>query len=360
MWQLFKADLKLLYRNRQQLFWSIMFPLMFTVIFGFFFGGDQIKSGTLAVIKKSNTQLAETLNNSLKDSGLFSVKEETDENIARTELKNSKVNGILIIPENFGSADPHVPGSVKYISDPGNGQLNGAVQSFAGEFLTIASMKAQNAKPLFDLEIEKTNSRKLSYFDFVLIGLVGMALMNSSVQGIAISMSKYREDQILKRLTTTPLPAWKFITAEVLSRLILNAIQVSVILLIGVYAFHAHIYGNLLYIYAIALVGALLFQALGFTVASMSKTTQAAEGMATAVAIPMMFLAGVFFPIEQLPQWLIKIIQFVPLAPLLRSLRGMALESASPFSQPWNVVLVLAWIVILLAISTYRFKIVEE
>lgn len=347
-------------RNRQALFWSFMFPLMFTFIFGMFFGRDTTNIGTLAMIKKSDTPLANSIEKAVKDANIFTVKDETDEDAVRKAIKEGKTSAAVVIPENFGAQNPSAPTSVKIIYDPANTTAKSALSGLLDGVLTHVNFTAQNAKPIYTVEEDKTNTRKLSYFDFVLMGLIGMALMNSSIQGIGIALSKYREDKILKRMTTTPLPTWKFILPEIFSRLILNFVQVSVILLIGVYVFKAHIYGNIFLLYLFSLVGALLFQSMGFAVAAMSKTTQAAEGMSTAVSIPMMFLAGVFFPIDQLPKWLFSIVQWLPLAPLLRIIRGIALDEASPFTNPLNLIIVLIWIVAMLALTLWRFRMSEE
>src|SRR5579859_3011052 len=175
-------------------------------------------------------------------------------------------------------------------------QARAALEGFVSQFLNVANLRAANAEPVFGFtESVAQTGASTNYFAFVLVGLIGMALMNSALQGIAIAMSRYRDAQILKRIVTTPLPAWKFVSAEVLSRLVLNLIQVTVILGIGMRVFHAHVSGSLFELVCLALAGAILFQLAGFAVASVSKTTEAAEGMSQAIAVPMMFLAGVFF-----------------------------------------------------------------
>lgn len=361
MWNLFIADLKLLVRNRQLLFWSLMFPLIFTVIFGFFFGKGTVGAGTVALVNKSQTELATGIVTTMeKQSDVFKIANVDSEDEARDRLDKSKANVAIIIPEGFGAATPDSPKEVTVISDPANAQAANVVQGFLSQYLTATNFRMQNVQPIFGVKQETTAEGKFNYFDFVLVGLIGMALMNSSIQGLSVSMAKYREDQILKRITTTPLPTWKFIGAEVLSRLILNFVQVGLIILIGTQFFDGHINGSLPIVFALSLLGAVLFQMIGFAIASMVKTTQAAEGAATAVSIPMMFLAGVFFPIDQLPKWLFSVVQYLPLAPLLRMLRVAALESASPLINPLNMVIVLGWIVAMLAVSINRFRLTEE
>jgi len=361
MFKLFISNLKMMVRGRQALFWALVFPLMFTVIFGFFFGGGNDSVGTVALINKSNSELAKNYEKALIDSGVLKIKTDINESEARDLLKkNGEIGAIVIVPEKFGEMTPDAPKKIKIIEDPANGQINSAITAFTNQFFVTTDYQIRGLKPVFSIDQEKTNQRELTYFDFVLMGLIGLALMNASVQGIAIAMANYREDQILKRLTTTPLQTWKFVTAEVLSRLSLNILQVTLILSIGHFAFHAHIYGNIFLIYIFALLGGLLFQSIGFLVASIAKTTDAAQGMAVAITIPMMFLAGVFFPIDQLPKWLTIIVQYLPLAPLLRMIRTIGLESGNPFSNPLNIEIVLGWIVIALAISIWRFRLADE
>lgn len=358
MLKLFTADLKMLARNRQSLFWVLFFPLMFTFIFGLFFGKNT-SVGTIAVINKSNTQVASGVVTALEKSSIFKIQGEDNLDTARDEIKRSMIAAVVYIPENFGAQDQTSPKQVEIIYDPGS-QVYSSLSGVIGQYLTSVNYQIQNSKPIFSSVLEPVTNRELTYFDFVLAGVLGLALMNSSIIGIGVNLSKYREDKILKRITTTPVKSWKFILAEVLSRLVINFIQISIILAVGKFLFDAHIYGNIFVIIPVALVGAFLFQTIGFVVASFSKTADAAQGMAQAISIPMMFLAGVFFPIDSLPKWLYMIVQYLPLAPLLRILRGVMLESSSPFFEPKNAIIIFSWIFIALLISIYKFKLSDE
>jgi len=360
MLKLLFADIKMMLRNRQALFWMLMFPLMFTFIFGFFFGKNTT-AGTIAVINQSQTELAQKVETSIKDSGLFVISDEKNVETAKSLIKKNKLSNVVVIPESFGIFAPDSAKKIVVYFDPGNSQANATLTGFIDQILTGINFSVQKATPIYTVSQENVgSSNALSYFDFVLAGILGLALMNSSIMGIAIGMTKYRQDQILKRITTTPVKTWWFIFGEVASRLMLNIVQISIILIIGKYVFDAHIYGNLFIIYIMAMLGAILFQLIGFSIASFAKTTEAAEGMATAITIPMMFLGGVFFPIDSLPKWLYSAVQFLPLAPLLRIMRSVILEGNSPFVNPINITLLLSWIVICALISIFRFRLTEE
>lgn len=359
MLKLFLADLKMMTRNKQAIFWAFMFPLMFTFIFGFFFGKNS-NAGTIGLINKSDTPLAQSIEKSLTDSNLFKVVKVDNVDSAKDQIKKTKISAAIEIPSGFGEITPTSPTAIMLIEDQGNAQINSMLQGYLNTFLTSANFQVANTKPIFTLEQNMVSNNALSYFDFVLAGILGLALMNSSIIGIAVGMTDYREKKILKRITTTPLKTWRFILSEVFSRLILNFFQISLILVIGKYIFDAHIYGNIFIIFSIAILGALLFQLIGFVIASIAKTTTAAEGMATAITIPMMFLSGVFFPIDSLPKWLMSVVQFLPLAPILRILRGTVLEGFSPFENPINITIVISWIIACLLFATFRFKLADE
>ena len=360
MYKLFVANLKMLVRNKQMLFWSLAFPLMFTVIFGFFFSGGMGNAGTVAFINQSDTQMAKGLEDGFAKFELVKYQKATDLDQAKAELKKSTVNVIVVVPKGFGGSAAEAPTQLQVYYDPGNAQSNATVLGYLNQALTAVNYQVQGTKPIYGVESIQTSTNSYDYFDFVLMGLLGMALMNSSIQGLAIAMAKYRDDKILKRITTTPLPSWQFVIAEVLSRLVVNFIQVALILLVGIYGFGGHVYGSVAILMGIALLGGILFQLIGFAIAAATKTTDAAEGMATAITIPMMFLAGVFFPIDQLPKWLFSTVSALPLSPLLRMLRVVGLEAGSPVENPVNLLIVVSWIVVLLIFTAWRFRLSEE
>lgn len=338
-----------------------MFPLVFTVIFGFFFAkSDSFSGGKIGLINNSDSEIAINLEKTLDESDTFEVQKLSNEDEIKNLISKSSIGAGVVIPESFGDMNPESPKQIKIVFDPANAQSVLSIQGFLNSYLTQVNYQIQQATPIFSIIEEKTAGGELNYFDFVLAGLLGMALMNSSIQGIAISMAKYREDQILKRIGTTPLRAWKFVASEVLSRLVLNFIQIAVVLMVGYYGFGAHIYGNLGIIFLVALIGAALFQSIGFAIASVSKTTQAAEGMSVSVTIPMMFLSGVFFPIDQLPTWLGLFVKYLPLTPLLKLTRQVMLDGESMFTNPINITIIGCWIAFALTVSIMRFKLSEE
>lgn len=362
MLKLFVASLKILVRNRPFVFWSFMFPLMFTLMFGSFFGsgGGGAALGTVALVNESNTPVAKGLQSVLEKIDGVRVRRHDSLADAKASLKQGDRNAIIHIPAGFGSPTPGSPTKVRVICDPGSPQTGQVVTGIVERCVSGLESYMRQTKPMFGVEVSKAGRRGLNYFDYVMIGLLTMALMNSSVQGVAVVMSKYREDKILKRVMTTPLPQWKFIAANVLSRLVINVLQIAVILFVGIRVFDASVHGSIPLLCAFSMASAVLFQLVGFSIASISKTAQAAEGMSTTFTVPMMLLSGIFMPLESLPMPLQTVMHYLPVAPLLNLMRGIALQSKSPLDDPKNLIIVGAWIIALFAFTCWKFRLSEE
>jgi len=182
--------------------------------------------------------------------------------------------------------------------------------------------------------------------------------MMSAIIGIATGITRYRERKLLKRLSATPLKVRDFLMAEVLNYLVLNIVQITLIILLAKFAFDVHVYGNYLIIYAVCIFGSLIFLNIGFAIAGYSKNTKTAESLSQVIAMPMMFLSGVFFPAEALPKVIGSIVEFLPLTPMIEALRKVSIGGEG-ITDIWiQLAFMAGWIVIsfLLAWRTFKFK----
>ena len=363
MFKLFAADLKMLVRNRQLIFWSFAFPLIFTFIFGFFNSGHGVSIGAVLYVDKAHSSISRVLRDVLAKESVITLKDDSSQDDALSQIRSGKAVGAVVVPAGFTVSQAQPSAQITVLYDPGSVEGRAAIDGIVGGFLTQLNFRVEHVQPAFSMnEVPAGGTGPAhSYFDYLLIGLLGMALMNSAIQGLAISMSRYRENQILKRLAITPLSLWKFMLAEVCARLVINMAQVLTILAVGIYGFHAAVslsaIGPLL---ALAIVCAMLFQLIGFSIAALTKTSDAAQGMAQSITIPMMFLSGIFFSTDGLPAWLRSIVQFLPLAPILHMMRAVSLDNRSILEPRSNIYIVVGWIVGLLFFVRHRFRLTEE
>ena len=353
------ANLKLIYRNRQALFWALAFPIIFVAVFGLF-RLDRPPTIDMLVVDQAQDQLSQGLVEKLRQTPRFRVHDRTDIDGACQDVQDGEADYMLVIPEGLAeqvAASPGAdPAQLVLFYDRGSQTapiIIGAVQRFVEE----ANRQVLGVPAVLQLDPRGIQARRLSYFDFVLPGFVGMGVMNYAIIGIASLMAAYREQRILKRLLATPLPVRDFFAGLIAAHLLLAVIQAAIILLVGVLVFGGHVYGNYLYIGLLVVLANLSFLNIGFIVGAFSKSVGAASGLGNAVTLPMMFFSGVFFPTENLPTVLATVVEYLPLAPMLDAMRGVALESRPLWDFPFELGLLGAWVAVtsVVAVRVFRF-----
>jgi ABC-2 type transport system permease protein len=211
--------------------------------------------------------------------------------------------------------------------------------------------------PPIRVDREAVAGKSVEYYDFLLHGLVAMGVMNFSIIGMSVAIARFREQRILKRILATPLRPVKFLSAQVLARLLLALAQAAVILAVGVFLFGARIYGNVLWLFVLATVANLVFLNIGFAVAGRASNPDAAQGIGNAVALPMMFLSGVFFPTDSLPEVMQTVVKYLPLTPLIEAMRMVSIDGLSITDTGPQLLLLGAWVIasFLIAGRAFRF-----
>ncbi len=352
------ANLKMIVRNRQALFWALAFPLIFVVIFGLFFGGDERRTITIHVVDYAQDPLSQGLVRSLGDVETFEVREREDEAHARRDLRNGDLRYLLIIPEGLAeSVQNSPPATITLVYDEGS-FVSAVVIGVVQRFLDQVNLELAEAPTSLQLESTGTFAKRLDYFDFLLPGFVAMGIMTYAIIGLASEIAVYREQRILRRILATPLRVRTFFAAQVLAYLVLSLVQAAVILTAGTALFGGELFGNYAYIAVLVLLGNLAFLTIGFIVGSIAQNVQAASGMGNAVALPMMFLSGVFFDKEDLPSALGTAVEYLPLSPMLDALRGVALDARPLSDFTSELALLGAWIAVgsVVAVRVFKFN----
>ena len=354
------ANLKMLGRNRQAAFWALFFPLLLVVVFGLI-DIKGVGSGSLAIVDQANDAESESLREKLAAVEILELEPaDGTEDQARLKVAEGELDYLVIIPQGFGrsgtQAEPLSPPGVRLLYQSRNGQRNQLVDGLVRS-LVAESQNGVLPLPISQLVVsEVIQVPEVDYFDQVLMGLIGLGIMTNSIISIAVRVSTYRNQSILKRLLVTPLPIWKYFAGEITAHLALAAVQVAIILLVGVFVFGANIHGNVGWIFLIALLGSAVFLNIGFILSAWAQSPAAASGMGNAVALPMMFFAGTFFSTATLPWVLPHAAHALPLTPMLDALREVAIDSGHLWDTGPQLGILGLWGVVSALIASRVFK----
>ncbi len=168
----------------------------------------------------------------------------------------------------------------------------------------------------------------LRYVDWLFPGILGMNMMFSCLFGVGYVVVRYRKSGFLKRLHATPLTAFEFLGAQVLSRLAL-ILFVTVILYVGISTIIGfHNAGSFILLLLVAILSALSMVALGLTIAARFSSEELVGGLLNILTWPMMLLSGIWFSLEGSPRWIQWLAHIFPLTHTLDAARAVMLDGA--------------------------------
>ena len=203
-----------------------------------------VGSGSLSIVDQADTPESELIREKLAAVELLELEPGLDsEAQARLKVAAGELDYLVLIPQGFGrggsQAEPSLPPIVRLLYQSRNGQRNQLVDGLVRN--VVAEIHdGKLPLPLSRLVVsEVIQVPEVDYFDQVLMGLIGLGIMTNSIISIAVRVSTYRNQAILKRLLVTPLPIWKYFVGEVTAHLALAAVQVAIIMLAGVFVFGA-------------------------------------------------------------------------------------------------------------------------
>jgi ABC-2 type transport system permease protein len=194
------------------------------------------------------------------------------------------------------------------------------------------------------------------YVDWLFPGILGMNLMFSCLFGVGYVVLRYRKSGFLKRLRATPLTAFEFLTAQVLSRLGL-ILFVTATLYIGIgTVIHFHSAGSVGLLILLAVMGALSMIALGLIVAAGISSEELVGGLLNLLTWPMMLVSGIWFSLEGSPRWVQWIAHIFPLTHLLEAARAVMLDGAGFAQIAPNLLYLGVTALVFLIIGSWAFR----
>jgi len=346
-----RVMLKIHARDRQAIFFSLFFPLVFMFIISFASGGDP-EPIELGIVNNANNNMATDFIASLESTLLFNINI-ADEDSLREDLINGDKTVVLILPENF--QDNGTPSDLTVLIDASQVRQVGVVLPVLRSALVDVERQLRNTEPLFSLEIEDVQSRTQSYLDFVVPGLLAFSIMNIAIAGSGFNIVEYRRKGILKRLFVTPIMPRDFITSLVMSRLVICLVQLTGLILAAIFLFDVIFVGSILSLYLFILVGTVIFLCIGFCLGSIAKTQQAIIAIGNLVTFPQMVLSGIFFPIESLPDMVQPLANILPLSFISTGLREIAINGTGLIELIPSIIGMLVWAVLALLLSIRMF-----
>ena len=194
-----------------------------------------------------------------------------------------------------------------------------------------------------------------SVTSYLVAGLIGYAVANTALGGLAITLVIRRESGVLKRLRSTPLPGSLYLGAVLLSNLLIVVLQSLAVIGLGVLLWGADAPEQALQFVVALVIGAACFAGLGLAAAALIRSADAVAAVVNVIVLPMSFLSGAFGTTDNLPRALELVADVLPLKYLIELVLATYVDG-DPLSKHLGAIGVLAaWGAAGYLVARFRF-----
>jgi ABC-2 type transport system permease protein len=375
-----KKDLTELFRNRLGLVLLIVMPLFMMVMVGFIYPSN----GTITDLKvgvvnedtgfhgDTNASLAflTGLNQINSQSHMLIISNVSSVADIKDLVQRGQLQGGIVIPANFSqSLMTGQQGTIIIVSDDSNPQISATIRAaLTGVFnvmsqqlaiLKVAPLNAPN--PLAVVQPYSVQSQGVvaghpSYFDFIAPGIMAMTVMMSVMTGLPVAISQEKEIGTMDGMMVAPVNRLSILLGKTLAQTARGLIQGVIILGLAIGIFGVAIQGSILLVFALLLLGVFSFVGLGIVITSFTKDQETAQMLMMTLMFPMMFLSGVFFPIQQMPWYMQDISKVLPLTYASDALRKVMVLGAGIPQISTELIILIVFGIVMIAIALPVFR----
>lgn len=336
-------------RDRTALFFTVLFPLMFLVIFGGIFGHQTTAKVEVLEVGKAPVLEAAVAHGGKQVANVMKVTKTSDRAEALRKVEKGDADAAveqrgdqLIV--HYSAADQVKAGTVQ-------GLMNSIVQA--------ANQAASGKPPAYKLSSRQVEDDSLKAIQFFTPSLLGWALASAGVFGASQTLVSWRTKGILRRLQLSPAPVPTVFAARVAVSLGIALVQFALFVIVAqLPMFGLQLSGAWWMAVPMVIAGVLAFLSIGMVIGAWAKTQETAQAVTQLIVLPMAFLGGSFFPLDASPGWMKTLSYIFPLRYLNEGMlnvmgRGLGPSSALP---QIGVLLGVAVVGALVAVRLFRWE----
>ncbi|MCW9024202.1 MAG: ABC transporter permease [Gammaproteobacteria bacterium] len=203
---------------------------------------------------------------------------------------------------------------------------------------------------------QTVTGRQVRYIDWVLPGVLSMNMMFSALFGVGFVIVRYRKNGMLRRLKATPITPFEYLSAQVVSRMIL-IMCITAVVFYGTHIFVDFVMnGSHVLLFLVFALGTLSMISLSLIIAARVTSEETAGGLLNLFSWPMMFLSGVWFSLEGAAPVMLTIAEFLPLTHVTAAARAVMIDGAGLVDIGYHLLVMAVQSVIFLFIGSWFFK----
>ena len=356
-------------RDPKMLAMILVAPIVQLILLGYAANFD-VEIVHTAVFDQDKSETSRLFIEKFRSSGYFAV----DNYVENYNQLQKLVDGAdvilgIVIPDNFqNKINRNEQATVQAIfdaSDGNNASISaGYVQAVISDYsqkilierMTLSGKGVKSYLPI-QAEIRVWYNPELKTRNFMVPGIVGLLLMLITLILTSLAVVKEKEIGTLEQLIVTPIKPYQLILGKLIPFAILGFIAVILVLTAMSVVFGISVRGNILFLFFTTFIYILSTLGLGLFVSTISKTQQQAMMLAIfTIMLPMVFLSGFTFPIENMPEAIQYVTYLIPLRYFMTIIRGIILKGTGPADLWIESLMMLIIGFTILVLSAYRLR----
>jgi len=334
-------------RDRPALFFSLLMPILFLLLFGSIYKSSSaprltvVEVGQVSLLNQAQTVAPGQLGKVLK------VTHSTDLAAALESVRKGTNDAVV---QQLG----HTVVVHYSIADQ---TAAGIVQAVFSSIVQQADAVAAGSKAAYQLTTQQVEDKSLKPIQYLAPGLLGWAIASGGAFGASITLVSWRQNKLLRRLRLAPINVGTVVLARVGVSLGVAIVQLAAFLAIATLPyFGLKLSASWWMAIPVVICGTLAFMAIGLLVGSFAKTQQAATAVANAIILPMAFLGGAFIPLDYAPAWIRDVSYAMPLRYLVVGMQNVMARGEGPASALPAIGILLGLAAVLTVISVRVFR----
>ncbi|MBZ0199719.1 MAG: ABC transporter permease [Ignavibacteriaceae bacterium] len=356
-------------RDKKMLAVVFMAPILQLILLGYGANMD-VNVVHTTIFDQDKTVTSREYIRNLEESGYFSIDYYPSNYKEVTELINDGKTIVgIVIPKDFEkklnrretvSIQTLFEGSDGNTASISLGYIQGITNRFSQKVVVETKDKYGIKIPVAGSivpEVRVWYNPEMKTRNYMIPGIMGLILMITTLSLMSMAIVREREIGTLEQLIVTPIKKYQLLVGKLIPFTLIGFVVLVIVMVIMTQWFGIVVRGNKLYLLFTALLFVLSNLGLGLFVSTVSKTqNQAMMASVFALMMPMIYLSGFAFPIENMPKVVQYITYLIPLRYFITILRGIVLKGIG-FSSLWLETLILFGMgAALLIMSSLRFS----
>lgn len=352
-----KASLMAMLRSPTAIVFSILFPVIFVVVFGSI---TDVGALTFKLAAAPKCDTANPIYRAINNIPNLTITEQAGTiDQLMEDLNKARLTAILnITKDSIKQGIPHY--TVSLTSANAASRKIPVLKTFINDIIfNINKQVYPGNASIADVKQTVLPGRAHRQIDFILPGQLGFSLLMAGVFGSAFLLFGLRKGLVLKRLAATPVSRLYIIAGEMLSRLVFQVAGFIIIIGLGYYGFNFTLVNGLVTfveMLTFSLLGLVIFMGVGFIISGLVQNESSIAPVANTVTLPQILLCGLFFPVESYPGWMQWFCRKLPLTYLTDGLRKIAFEDIHLWQLPGQLTGLTIWAVVISLVAARVFK----